>query len=123
MEAVGWRLIVGPWTHGVGNEDMAFTEHLRWFDYTLKGINNKLDKEDPIYYATMFQTSTTDLGATWKSSTTWPLPDQVLTDFYFNDIHSGTVSSVNDGGLATVKPTGSGSPDVYYSRFKPGKSF
>jgi hypothetical protein len=71
-------------------------EHLRWFDYWLKGIDNGIMQEAQIYYYTMGP----DEKAGWHTASQWPLPDGKPTNYYFNGEPSGSVESVNDGSLS-----------------------
>ena len=80
------KMILSPGYHGMGPfwdylgepiPDMAI-EHLRWFDRWLKGIENGIDKEPPIYFYTMN-------GEGWRFEDAWPLPQQVMTDYYFEE--------------------------------------
>ena len=105
----GGKILIGPWGHGVGHEEISKIEHLRWFDYTTKGIQNGIMDEPPIYYATI----NAPKGEEWKFANEWPLPNQKLTDFYFDGGPTGTVNSVNDGGLGTSVPNEQSSKDDY----------
>ena len=47
------KIVIGPWAHPeLGSLDLD-TEVLRWYDYWLKGIDNGVMSEAPIYYYTM----------------------------------------------------------------------
>jgi putative CocE/NonD family hydrolase len=79
-------------------------EHLRWFDYWLKGIDNGIMDEPPITYYVM--------GADeWRTADQWPLPNQQITPFYFQAGPSGSVNSSNDGLLSQDLPADSGQDD------------
>ena len=112
----GGKLLIGPWTHQVLetpqfplSKDISVTEYLRWFDYTLKGIENWIMDEDPIYYYTM----NAPTGKEWGFTGQWPLPNQNRTKYYFDFGPTNTVASVNDGGLGTVAPTAFNTSDDY----------
>jgi hypothetical protein len=81
----------------------------RWFDYWLKGTNNGIMDEPPIYYYVM--------GApqkdAWRTSDQWPLANQQLTRFYFAEGKTGSVASVNDGFLRTEPPGVPNAHDAY----------
>jgi putative CocE/NonD family hydrolase len=98
------KIVMTPWSHnGSGGFDLSM-EHLRWFDYWLKGINNGIMDEPPITYYVM--------GADeWRTADQWPLPNQQITPFYFQAGPSGTVTSVNDGLLSQDLPADSGQDD------------
>ena len=97
----GGKVTVGAWVHGMASEPQVKTEHLRWYDYTLKGIQNGIMSEPPITY----QTINAPAGQDWKTATQWPLPNQKLTRYYFDAGPSKTISSVNDGVLTTSPPS------------------
>lgn len=83
------KMILSPGYHGLGpfwkglgiplpNFDV---EHLRWFDRWLKGIENGIDKEPPIYIYVIN-------GEGWRFEDAWPLPQQVMTNYYFEAGHT-----------------------------------
>lgn len=76
-------------------------EYLRWFDYTLKDIDNSIMSEPPVYYYTI----NAPRGKDWQFADDWPLPNKKLTNYYFLPGPSRTVSSVNDGSLGAVSLT------------------
>jgi hypothetical protein len=63
-------------------------ERLRYFERCLKGIDNGIDKEPPIYIYVMNSGS-------WRFEDRWPLLEKVDTKYYFEENHS----------LSTVKAT------------------
>lgn len=81
------KLIIGPWDHGGrqgispwGSDKPEFNhdvEMLRFFDYHLKGIDNGIMQEKPVYYFTMGEEK-------WKWADTWPLPQQQIKRLYFS---------------------------------------
>ena len=93
------RLLVRPADHSEVEKnqfDLDYgAEAHRWFDYWLKGIDNGIMNEPPIYYYVM--------GASeknvWRTSVQWPLPNQKLTRFYFEGEKTGSIASLNDGFL------------------------
>jgi uncharacterized protein len=95
------RLIVGPWSHvnsrlphhsysGTFLSADAATdmdaEHLRWFDYWLKGIDNGV-LETPA--ARLYQTGSNS----WRESDHWPLATYTATMYLSDDGAAGTLSS------------------------------
>jgi putative CocE/NonD family hydrolase len=69
------RITIGPWSH-VQNHGLDFAaEHLRFYDYWLKGIDNGITKDDPVQYYVM--------GSGWRSARQWPLPEEKRTPYYF----------------------------------------
>jgi putative CocE/NonD family hydrolase len=94
------KIVIGPWAHPhLGYLDL-FTEELRWYDYWLKGIDNGVMSEAPIYYYTMGEGK----NSGWHSAWQWPLPEQKLTNYYFDGAKAGSVDSVNDGSLSLALP-------------------
>jgi uncharacterized protein len=103
------KIVIGPWGHtGMGSLDLAM-EELRWYDYWLKGIDNGVMGEAPIYYYTLGDGKKSG----WHSAWQWPLPAEKLTNYYFDGAHSGSVESVNDGSLSLTLPATSAGADEY----------
>jgi putative CocE/NonD family hydrolase len=98
------RLIVRPLDHSEVEKnqfDLDYsTEAHRWFDYWLKGIDNGIMKEPPIYYYVMGGSK----SDAWRTSDQWPLTKQKLTWFYFDEGKTGSIASVNDGFLRKQPP-------------------
>lgn len=104
------KLIITPWSHTMyGAEFEVFPEHLRWYDYWLKGIDNGIMDEPPIYYYVMGAPPET----AWRFAETWPLPEQQLTPFYLSAGPVESVASVNDGGLSLEPPVDAAAQDDY----------
>lgn len=103
----GGKVIIGPWSHTT-MEEMVKIEHLRWFDYHLKGIKNGITNEPPIHYYTF----NAPAGREWKFTSQWPLPNQRMTKYYFSDGPTMTSASVNDGSLAAAPPKASDAKDT-----------
>ena len=109
----GDKIIVGSWLHNILGEDqggpLLSVEHRRWFDQVLKGIDNGILDEPPVYYHTIHATP----EAEWRFAADWPIPTQRSTAFYFAAGRSNTVASANDGILLTRKPKGGSAKDSY----------
>ena len=107
------RVLVGPWTHSLGNRGALtkigdvdfgpevqvdiFAEVLRWFDYWLKGIDNGVMEEPPVRVFVM--------GANrWRLADEWPIAGTEYVPYY---LHSrGKANSLSgDGVLSTVGPS------------------
>lgn len=65
-------------------------ELLRFFDRYLKGIENGIDTEDPVYIYNMN-------GDGWRSEKEWPLARQQETEFYFGAGNTLSTSKAADG--------------------------
>jgi putative CocE/NonD family hydrolase len=116
------RLTMGPWIHaGLGNSFAGEAEfgpeaevpieelEIKWMDRWLKGIENGVDKEDPVRIFVMGggdAHKTPDdrvfVGGHWRSEKEWPLKREVITSYY---LHS-------DGSLSSTKPS-AGNPSVF----------
>jgi putative CocE/NonD family hydrolase len=90
------KLIMGPWTHGVFSEkagELTFPnakrppnnvrDQWRWFDHTLKGADNGINREPAVTYYVMGDTSNTNVpGNTWRTADRWPPVAATATPFY-----------------------------------------
>lgn len=75
------KLTVGPWYHTKEKTDPNWeVEQLRWFDYWLKGIDNGIMDEPPIYLKTANREDNN--GYTWHES--WPVDGGSSTTMYLN---------------------------------------
>ena len=102
------KMAIGAWSHA-GMPDSALmadrarvsaVEHLRWFDYWLKGIDNGILDEPPIHYAVMEEPD----AWSWTSTDSWPPEEAEETTWYFTEGPSGSVGSTNDGTLSADSP-------------------
>lgn len=81
------KLIIGPGVHCDWFTSIEMTgfdiliEELRFFDYWLKGIDNGIMGEDPVYYFTYNAPE----GREWQSAASWPLPEEDRVDFYLGE--------------------------------------
>lgn len=106
------KVVIGPWIHNLGDtgketitgdvdygEAVKFdlmNEHVRWFDYWLKGIDTGIENEPPVKVFVM--------GANdWRTSSDWPIPETEFTPYY---LHSdGNANSLfGNGKISPVKP-------------------
>jgi putative CocE/NonD family hydrolase len=111
----GHKLIVGPWNHSqtcFGGEGVLAVEYLRWVDCTLKDIDNGILQEPRVYFYTINALA----GKEWRFADDWPLPNQKLTNYYFEAGPSGTIHSVNDGSLSPRPPSLSMARDDYVAQ-------
>lgn len=103
------RMVIGPWDHGINTKREAagvdFGEQAlidwngyvcRWFDYHLKGIENGVLNDPPIFLFVMGENA-------WRRAEEWPLPETVFTKYY---LHSGGKANTRegDGSLSPVAP-------------------
>ena len=93
------KLLIGPYFHDQ-HLDSSGIEHVRWFDWCLKGIENGIDKEPPYYIYTMGSNQ-------WRFADRWPLPEQQLTPYYFGP----------GNAITTTKPEEANSADQYVTDY------
>jgi putative CocE/NonD family hydrolase len=113
------KLIIGPWTHMnftgrfperyFGDEsssdaiDMTGIK-LRWYDRWLKGIDNGIDREDPVMIFVMGIDR-------WRMEKDWPLPDTKYRNYY---LHSeGSANTLDGDGSLSFDIPQTKSSDVY----------
>lgn len=101
----GWNTLVAPLLKEPFSSSQAreliVNEHLRFFDHWLRGIDNGIMNEPPVWYYVMGAPK----GQEWQSSPTWPLHNEVRTRMYLGGGRSGSVASINDGVLGPGEPT------------------
>lgn len=103
------KLVLGPWGHSdqsysrLGDFDFGKEAapdlqvmYLRWLDYWLKGIDNKIVEEPLVQYFVMFSNK-------WLKGDTYPLPETQPTKFYLNS-NEGANTSKGDGSLISEVP-------------------
>ncbi len=103
------RIILGPWSHAVDGHrkvgEMDFGRRarvdfnkliIRWFDYWLKGIENRIMKTAPVRYFVMGENR-------WYEAETWPLPEARPTAYFFHSRGSANTPS-GDGRLSRRAP-------------------
>jgi putative CocE/NonD family hydrolase len=82
------RILIGPWDHGphdnasphAPNKEIDFdvyAEMLRFFDFYLKGIQNGIDKENPVNYFTVAEEK-------WNATVSWPHPQEEKMKLYLS---------------------------------------
>ncbi|WP_437785442.1 CocE/NonD family hydrolase [Sorangium sp. So ce1097] len=103
------RLVIGPWSH---DGDLGFdmgAEHARWFDLSLRGVDDGISGEAPIHY----YTAGAPPGQRWRTASTWPIPEAANVTYYLREGPSGSVRSVNDGLLCLEPPVEDEGADRY----------
>lgn len=129
LESAPQKMMIGPWTHSGGyGGRIHINEFHRWYDYWLKGIDNKVMQEAPIHYWVMSGNNTvpavvdemsseddvqSEDGTKWQVAHEWPPPEVEMTSYYLAPGPVGTVASANDGGLIQERPTEEGGRDDY----------
>ena len=117
------RLILGPWSHGVGNrQEGAFdfgpeasfrpdSAAVRWFDRWLKGEDNGVDREAAVKTFAMGENR-------WRESTDWPIPGTEFTKFYLRSSGDARLAA-GGGGLSRNLPSGPPSDQYRYDPADP----
>jgi len=78
------KVLIGSDTHCQSPDFDMFSEHLRFFDRYLKGVDNGIDREDPVFYYT-YNAPEADR---WQSSPSWPVPGMRLRRWHLDASHS-----------------------------------
>ena len=108
------RLIMVPWYHGDSMGQYDGSEHLRWFDYWLKDIDNGIMADPPITYFTIGAPP----GQEWRSTRNWPPPNAQATDFYLREGPTGTIDSASDGSLSPQPASQKAESDPYVVNYE-----
>lgn len=103
------KILIGPWYHDDNLGSYDGSEHVRWFDYWLKGIDNGMMTGPPITYFTIGAPA----GQEWRTTRDWPLPNTQPTNYYLRPGPTLTVKSANDGRLGPQPPTETRAWDPY----------
>lgn len=111
------KLLIGPWRHCeiyrcnepekneavdvmpsalLGSAFPWEEEYIRFFDYSLKGMENGCFTEPPVRYYTRGE----EAGKEWKYAADLPLDSQIVTSLYLSREKSGTIESCYDGSLS-----------------------
>lgn len=118
----GARMVVGPWGHGpsrkFGDVDFGadamrqlFDRELAFFDHHLMGIDNGIDREEPVELFVMGVNR-------WVRFADWPVPGTRFTPMYLES--GGHANSARgDGRLGMARPAGSGSDQYVYDPANP----
>jgi putative CocE/NonD family hydrolase len=87
------KLTIGPWTHTQQDRFDFAAEHLRWWDYWLKGIDNGVMGDAPVHYYVMGVPE----DQAWRSAPAWPLPQERRTAYFFGPRSLGTTAPESGG--------------------------
>ena len=108
----GQRLLIGPWAHAPTSPegkigDVVFGKNavldmtgaaLRWFDYTLKGVQNEFATAPPVRLFIMGDN-------VWRDEQEFPLARTRYTRYYLHS-QRGANGLAGDGQLSMVAPAG-----------------
>lgn len=119
------RAVMGNWFHPgyfIPDAPNWTVEHLRWYDYWLKGIDNGIMNEPPMTLCNTINTTETEYDMDtrhigrlsdaimirekheWQRAYQWPSPNMKYEDYFFLGKKSDTVKSLNDGTLSKREP-------------------
>jgi hypothetical protein len=119
------KLLVGPAMHCGWQKvwaDTGFsivTEERRFFDYWLKGIQNGVMKEARVTYYTY----NAPPQRAWQTASTWPLPNQVETDFYLTAGGLGRAAPKKGGQETTVETAAPKANPIFVEKPPGGLSY
>lgn len=109
-------MIIGPWTHVNYERMVSGTDYgpeatfdvdgyiVRWFDHFLKGLNNGVERDPPVYVFVMGENK-------WHAAQDWPLPDAQPTKYYLTS--GGHANSLKGDGVLTTTPPRKEASDRY----------
>jgi putative CocE/NonD family hydrolase len=119
-------LIIGPWPHGLNLRTVGHFDYgpdavidlngyiTRWFDHFLKGVENGVTADPPVYVFVMGPNR-------WYAEKDWPLPETQWTKYYLQS--GGKANTLNGDGLLTTTPPVKAGVDRYvYDPAKPTRS-
>ena len=96
--------IVGGVDYGPEAEIDLLGYHARWFDRHLKGIQNGVENDPPVYVFVMGPN-------TWRQADDWPLPETEWTTMYLTS--GGHANSLKGDGRLLFSPPNEDGVDTY----------
>lgn len=116
-------MIIGPWVHGINTRASGGIDYgpdavidvdgyvVRWFDHFLKGEDNGVGDDPPVYVFVMGENA-------WHAEADWPLPQTQWTRYYLDS--GGRANSLKgDGVLTTTAPSREASDTYVYDPHEP----
>ena len=109
-------LVIGPWVHGINESVVGGIDYgvsatidvngyiVRWFDHFLKGMDNGVEKDPPVYVFVMGENK-------WHAEQDWPLPQTQYTKYYLTS--GGHANSLKGDGVLTTTPPRAEASDTY----------
>lgn len=95
------KLIIGPWTHDWHASSKLETpidiSPTRWFNYTLKGEKNGIEKmPNVIYYVMGSIDNSPSSGNVWREASKWPVPSTPMKLYFTPERELSEVLSKHD---------------------------
>jgi len=119
-------VIISPTTHCrseqatehtvVGEVDVGdarleyWTIYRDWFDYWLKGVNNRILERPRVQYYVIHQG--------WRSASAWPVPAMQIVPYFLSSTQ-GANTAAGDGTLSTARPRSTGRDTLTYDPADP----
>jgi len=109
-------LIIGPWTHGGNARTTGGVDYgpdaqidmdgyiVSWFDHFLKGADNGIEKDPPVYVFVMGENK-------WRAELDWPVPEAQPVKYYLSS--RGHANSLKGDGLLTTSAPRREASDTY----------
>lgn len=94
------KLMVGAGTHCESDGIAAIAEHHRFFDRYLKGVDNGIDREPPVYFRTINAPS----GKDWQFAQSWPPSGTTEQIWSLDGRPSRSISKTAFDGSLTREP-------------------
>ena len=100
------HMIIGPWVHDINHRVVGGIDYgeqatfdvdgytMRWLDHYLKGIDNGVEKDPPVYVFVMGENR-------WYAEKDWPLPHARPTKYYLSS--GGRANSLKGDGLLSTE--------------------
>ncbi|MSR02717.1 MAG: CocE/NonD family hydrolase [Gemmatimonadetes bacterium] len=120
------KLMIGPWYHGLNERVVGGIDYgpealidldgyiARWYDYYLKGIDNGVVNDPPVWVFVMGPNR-------WYAEKDWPLPETKWTPYYLTS--GGRANSLKgDGVLSATQPKTAGLDTYVYDPEHPTQS-
>lgn len=107
------KMLIGPWFHMRPKLGLnVLIEHLRFYDYWLKGIENGIMDEPPIYVNVL-----PGEDGSWRFEEDWPPKNVEWKSWFLHSETSGTIDAAFDGTLSEKPSEKWKEEDVYHSDY------
>lgn len=109
-------IVIGPWTHEINQRVVAGIDYgpgatfdmdgyiVRWFDHFLKGVDNGVENDLPVYVFVMGENR-------WHALRDWPPPEAKPTRYFLTS--AGRANSLRGDGRLSTSPSSADGMDSY----------